>query len=175
MLDRTAPVRLQLSRAAGFRLQDHSLAVNGRRAVKVDRTTAFGNPYLIGQPVSRAQVRRWGWDFSPEGLTVICKDAAEATRCFAHCLLRDEAIHDHVRNELGGCNVACWCDLPVPPTSEPVIGLGPLDDLCCHGDILLWLANSTRDDVRSIHQCQDALFVRYANDTLRALVEAFGK
>ena len=44
----TAPVRLRLSRRKGFDLQALSLATNGLPAVKVDRSTMFGNRWKIG-------------------------------------------------------------------------------------------------------------------------------
>lgn len=50
------PVRIQLSRQRGFRLQEVSLALNGLPAVKVDRTTQWGNPYY--------DIRRYGLDLS---------------------------------------------------------------------------------------------------------------
>jgi hypothetical protein len=120
-----APVRLQLSRAKGFNLQTVSRAANGLPAVKVDRTTKFGNPFRVGEPVDQVMVRRWGWRFRrPEH---VCRDGAEAVRRFRACLLLDEAIHAHVRQELAGVNLACWCG-----ASDP-----------CHADTLLELANSS--------------------------------
>lgn len=92
------PQRIQLSRAAGFSLRAHSHAINGLPAVKCDRTTRWGNPYVIGERVDRKQVRRWGWEFSPAGLLVVCTDAKEAVARFTHCLIWDEAIHDELRH-----------------------------------------------------------------------------
>ena len=125
------PERIQLSRAKGWRLP--------ARAIKVDRTTRWGNPYRIGEPVDMKQVRRWGWNFSPNGSKCICGNAAEAVARFRHCLLWDGAIHDFVRNELSGRDLACWCD-----PNEP-----------CHADVLLEIANSDPDDIRAIHEEED--------------------
>ncbi|MEO6382001.1 MAG: DUF4326 domain-containing protein [Nitrobacter sp.] len=122
-----APQRLQLSRAAGFKLQAHSRALNGRPAVKCDRTTKFGNPYLIGHFVDRKQVKRWGWEFSPGGYCAVCRNAKEAVERFEHCLLWDVAIHDWLREQLGGMNLACWC--------------GPEE--YCHVDPILKIVNAT--------------------------------
>lgn len=93
--------------------------------VKVDRTTRWGNPYRIGEPVDLRQVRRWGWLFSPQGKLTVCGCAEEAVGRFRMCLGADEAIHAFVRQELGGHNLACWCGLDQP----------------CHVDILLEIAN----------------------------------
>ena len=41
------PVRLRLSRAKGFNLQDHSLATNGLSAVNVARPSKWGNPFVL--------------------------------------------------------------------------------------------------------------------------------
>jgi hypothetical protein len=119
----TKPVRLQLSRRKGFDLQALSLATNGLPAVKIDRTTKFGNPFRVGEPVDMNLVRRWGWRFKwPDH---VCGDAEEAVRRFRACLFLDEAIHDYVRQELRGKNLACWCE------HAP-----------CHADVLLELANA---------------------------------
>jgi hypothetical protein len=43
------PVRLRLSRRAGFDLQQVSLAINGRPAINVARPSRWGNPYRIAE------------------------------------------------------------------------------------------------------------------------------
>jgi hypothetical protein len=43
----SAPVRVRLSRRSGFRLQDVSLALNGRAAVVVARHSRWGNPFSL--------------------------------------------------------------------------------------------------------------------------------
>jgi hypothetical protein len=80
-----APKRIQLSREKGWRLPDN--------AVKVDRSTQWGNPYRIGERMSMPMARHWGWDISPKGQKIVCEDASEAVKRFAHCLQWDEAIH----------------------------------------------------------------------------------
>lgn len=118
-----APIRLQLSRHKGFNLQAHSRAVNGLAAVKVDRTTLFGNPFRIGEPCDRKIIRRWGWDFKhPE---FVCDDAETAVRRFRGCIGKDEAIWPFVREHIAGKNLACWCSALAP----------------CHADVLLEIAN----------------------------------
>lgn len=124
--------RIQLSRAKGWRLPAN--------AVKVDRTTNFGNPYVIGEPMDMKMVRRWGWDISPAGQKVVCEDANEAVRRFQHALQWDEAIHEWVREKLGGKDLACWCAL----------------DQSCHADVLLKIANSTKAGIRARNDAVDA-------------------
>jgi hypothetical protein len=125
------PKRIQLSRAKGWRLPAN--------AVKVDRTTEFGNPYRIGEPVDMKQVRRWGWHISSNGQKVVCTDASDAVARFGHALHWDEAIHGHVREKLGGKDLACWCALDQP----------------CHADALLTIANSDPAKIRALHDSID--------------------
>lgn len=109
------PVRIQRKRTKGSRLPPNT--------VSVTRGTPFGNPFRVGEPCDRAQIRRWGWVFScPE---FVCDDAGTAVRRFRGCLLKDEAIHPYVRERLRGKNLACFCALDQP----------------CHADVLLELAN----------------------------------
>lgn len=120
----TDPVRLQLSRRAGFDLQELSRSTNGLPAVNVARPSKWGNPFRIGKPVDVRQVKRWGWAFkNPE---FVCEDAATAVRRFRGCIAFDDAIMPHVIGELRGKNLACWCERDVP----------------CHADVLMALANS---------------------------------
>lgn len=116
--ERVAPKRIQLSREKGWRLPDN--------AVKVDRSTQWGNPYRVGERMSMPMARRWGWEISPRGQKIVCEDAKEAVRRFAHCVQWDEAIHGYIRDQLGGRDLACWCALDAP----------------CHADVLLTIANA---------------------------------
>jgi hypothetical protein len=146
-----APVRIQLSRAAGFNLQRHSLALNGLPAAKIDRTTNFGNPYVIGATVDATMVRRWGWNLSPHGRKTICSCAKDAVDRFEHALLWDVAIHDHVRKELGGKNLACWCT-----EAEP-----------CHGGPLLFVANSKPAEIAAMHAATDKAIIDSAAEIMK--------
>lgn len=100
------PKRIQLSRAKGWRMPANT--------VKVDRTTAWGNPWSVEE----------------------CGSAEEAVRMFrarlpgAHLYLKphpDSYMGHIVANltKLRGLNLACWCK-----PGEP-----------CHADVLLELAN----------------------------------
>lgn len=116
------PVRVQLSRAKGWKMPPNT--------VKVDRSTRWGNPYVVGEAVDLKQVRRWGWHLSPAGKMIICESVEESVRRFTHCLAMDQAFHPFVRETLRGKNLACWCKLPRP--GEPDV---------CHAAVLLELAN----------------------------------
>ncbi len=86
-----APVRIQLSRKKGFRLQEHSLALNGLPAVKVDRTTIWGNNFAVE-------------DFD---------SVEECVDMFEHDLSKFACFHPEdfaaYIKPLIGKNLACWC------------------------------------------------------------------
>lgn len=115
------PQRLQLSRRAGFELQAMSRTRNGLPAKPVARPGKWGNPFTIEDTA-----RRYG----------LARDAAQA-KAVDLCgqWLRgtlDPALspgeppsREHIRAELGGYNLACWCKPGTP----------------CHGEILIELAN----------------------------------
>jgi len=116
------PVRIQLSRAKGWRMPENT--------VKVDRTTVFGNPFPAevygsagavdlfdrwarGRMSARemsglSRADRWSDGLSPVSLVTV-----------RHWLLNDLA-------RLRGKNLACWCGLDAP----------------CHADVEIELANA---------------------------------
>ena len=136
MSESVRPVRLQLSRRKGFDLQALSRATNGLPAVKVDRSTAFGNPVVC----------------TPHGCELKPCDCCEAFRCCVK-VFREYVTsgiegrssytgslvigmdglcgyprrNEMVRRlpELRGKNLGCWCKPGAP----------------CHADVLLDLAN----------------------------------
>lgn len=123
------PERLQLRRAAGWRLP--------AGAVKVDRSTRWGNPWRIQRlPLT-------GETFGPElpwrvqGLGFALLTAQFGTeqeaRAFTIERFRVGLIHGQlsinvelVRRELAGHDLACWCRIGLP----------------CHADVLLEVANN---------------------------------
>lgn len=112
------PKRIQLSRAKGWRMP--------AGAVKVDRSTKWGNPFTV------AQCREAGYRGSDEQLAARC---VEAFRVWLGPMWRcnwDGAESEAARgkildniHELRGRDLACWC----PP------------GLPCHADVLLEIAN----------------------------------
>ncbi|HEV7346148.1 MAG TPA: DUF4326 domain-containing protein [Devosia sp.] len=112
------PVRIVLSRKAGFDLQATSLALNGLPAQSVARPGPWGNPFSIAEVM---------------GETGLGRDAAqqEAVRRHERWIKGDLAgpksapMLDEMRTRLGGRNLACWCRQGSP----------------CHVDVLLRLAN----------------------------------
>lgn len=108
----TKPQRIQLSRKKVFNLQEVSLALNGLPAVKVDRTTKWGNPFKI----------------TPERSQILAVGAFRSWLTIEHVTAgiadRKQWMIEHL-NDLRGKNLGCW---------------RRLSD-CCHADVLLELAN----------------------------------
>lgn len=117
------PQRIQLSRKKGWRMPENT--------VKVDRSTKWGNPFVICS------------DKGPTG-EHYAQDPATAVYLFKDMLLKEGSWSpipvplwpkrkipaqwttvEDVRRELRGKNLACWCK-----PGEP-----------CHADVLLALAN----------------------------------
>jgi len=142
------PIRLQLSRKRGFRLRDASRAINGLDAVKVDRSTRFGNPVSCKRPFGcprHAQFEREAWEDDGGNVseTCCCVGAykhwletglrGEPSRT-GYLSLAVDALAGYPRRakvlaglaSLRGKNLACWCALDEP----------------CHADVLLELANA---------------------------------
>jgi hypothetical protein len=109
------PVRLRLSRAKGFNLQDHSRSVNGLLAVNCARPSKWGNPFVIGLHRKYGRKSALGYRDAP--------NAAVAVKSFR---AMQEIFGPRADiGELRGKNLACWCQLTAP----------------CHCDVLLELAN----------------------------------
>lgn len=96
MADR--PIRIQLSRAKGWRMPENT--------VKVDRSTPWGNPWAVGKQAfdGRCPIDR-------EGAVGMFRDMlGDAGK-------RDAAGYpddDDIRADLGGKNLACWCPIDCP-------------------------------------------------------------
>jgi len=112
------PVRIVLSRRAGFDLQAVSQGLNGLPAQSVARPGRWGNPFTIQDVAAELLIDR---------------DSAQAEAVARHGRwLRGELAgptpppdRAQIRAELGGKNLACWCREGSP----------------CHVDTLLKLAN----------------------------------
>ena len=115
----TGPIRIQLSRAKGWRMPENT--------VKVDRSTRWGNPFtadelFIAGPMGKRLKLQPGEPIGVAG-------AVMAFRTLTQTILKREpekmrAMLDPLR----GKNLACWCK-----PGEP-----------CHADVLLALANKVQ-------------------------------
>lgn len=104
------PVRVQLRRTKGWRMPPNT--------VKVDRTTVWGNPFVVGKPGG--------------AYTAKVVDRRHAWQLYRAIAPLDANFVQAARQDLGGKNLACWCPLPTDPY-EPD---------CCHAAVLLEIANS---------------------------------
>jgi len=120
-----APVRMQLRRTRGYRLQETSQAINGLPAVKVDRTGKWGNPFRIGVTVIDGK----GTDRTEKKIET-AEDAVEAFETMLRNEERNFPSKEEIVEELSGKNLACWCKL----------------GYACHGETLLRSANGGDDD-----------------------------
>lgn len=104
-----APQRMRLSRAKGWKMPENT--------VKVDRTTPWGNPFVVGKHGTAAECV-YLYTRLAEGLLCMSTDnVSEQERARANMVV--------ARTDLRGRNLACWCALDKP----------------CHADVLLEIAN----------------------------------
>ena len=106
------PQRIQLSRKKGWRMPENT--------VKVDRTTRWGNPFIVGGHGTRDECVEL-FQTMMDGLICISRriELADAQIAYLKMAKRNIAT-------LRGKNLACWC-----PLNEP-----------CHADVLLKMANA---------------------------------
>jgi hypothetical protein len=95
------PLRLQLSREAGFDLQAYSIAMNGLPAVNVARPSRWGNPFKVG----------------------IDGDAAECVRLYREFCLGEINRHLIGLGDLRWRNLACWCAPDAPCHADVLLEL----------------------------------------------------
>ena len=112
------PVRIVLSRRAGFDLQAVSHAVNGLPAQSVARPGKWGNPFSIADVAAEL------------GIDARAAQAGAVTRHGRWLrgeltLEKAPPTREAIRAELAGKNLACWCAQGTP----------------CHADALIALAN----------------------------------
>lgn len=105
----TAPLRIQLRRKKGWKMPPNT--------VKVDRSTQWGNPFVVGKPggVYTAKVM----------------NRRHARQLYRSVAFDNEKLVAAAREHLRGKNLACWCPPPVNPYEA--------DE--CHAAVLLEIAN----------------------------------
>jgi hypothetical protein len=111
------PKRIQLRRSRGWRMP--------KNTVKVDRSTKWGNPFIVGKQGNAAYCLHLygmllrGYHCLSAGMA--CSRRQETA---AKALLSQAPRYAALR----GKNLACWCKVGEP----------------CHGDLLLLVANRKR-------------------------------
>ena len=104
------PKRIQLSRSKGWRMPPDT--------VKVDRSTKWGNPLVVGRDGNRetcVNLHR----LLLSGFICVSTKASDS-----EMMRYRDVVREHI-GELRGKNLACWCPLDKP----------------CHADVLLEIAN----------------------------------
>ena len=119
------PIRIQLSRAKGFRLPPNTLSVA--------RPTRWGNPFDVREYGLDLSLQLYeslltGW--SPSNVAELDDPTAETVYALHCAWLRriGGSPREWARSELRGKNLACWCPLLAEPDQ-------------CHASILLRVAN----------------------------------
>jgi len=130
------PVRLQRRRTKGFKLQEHSRAINGLPCVCCTRPGKWGNPFKVEGPHyvnyknGRGKAPYWSCVDTTGGREAISGlDSPEIAAEKAIEAFRDSLtpeLRQLARKELHGKNLACFC----PRATK------------CHVDVLLEIANS---------------------------------
>ena len=122
------PIRIQLSRRKGWRMPENT--------VKVDRTTKWGNPFVVHSDRGPSGKR---FEMDPTTAVWLFRKHIEENGSWSPIpvhrwpkgkIPKQWTSVDDVQRELRGKNLACWCALPAP--GEPDI---------CHAAVLLELAN----------------------------------
>ncbi len=127
------PIRLQLTRKKGFNLQEFSHAANGLDAVKIDRTTRFGNPFTVSSDdngktwVVRGEDKEYGSfpDKFAASATAIALYRKELATPGLHKLKTPIPALADLIAALRRRNLACWC----------------APGQACHADVLLETVN----------------------------------
>jgi hypothetical protein len=106
------PVRIQLSRRKGWKMPANT--------VKVDRSTKWGNPFIVGKDGTRDECVEYFIHMLGGKFMIVSTPGIDGCRDYRKHFRRNKRF-------LRGKNLACWCPL----------------DKRCHADVLLVLANQS--------------------------------
>lgn len=116
-----SPQRIQLSRRAGFRLDETSRLLNGLPAKRVTRPGRWGNPFSIADTA-----KDYGLEYGAAQAKAVDLCAQWLRGRLDPALSPGPApSQGEIRKELAGYNLACWCKAGTP----------------CHADVLIEMAN----------------------------------
>lgn len=103
----TTPVRIQLRRSKGWRMPPG--------AVKVDRTTPWGNPFVVGRDGTREECVRLHAQLMAGFICITCRPG------FGELKDHQRWVYNHLHLLRDATALACWC----PP------------GVACHADTLI--------------------------------------
>jgi hypothetical protein len=95
------PIRLRLSRKAGFNLQALSESINGLPAVNCARPGPFGNPIKVSAEIT----------------------PTHAVAAFRAACSRNPDFVAKIKRDLRGKNLACWCRPGIPCHCDVLLDL----------------------------------------------------
>jgi hypothetical protein len=104
-LPKRQPLRISLSRRAGFNLQELSNQLNGLPAMNVARPSRWGNPFRVGEAANCVGT------------------PAEAVRLYRVHLLLRLARYPDLLEPLRKKNLACWCPLDCACHADVLLNL----------------------------------------------------
>jgi len=125
--------RIQMRRTKGWRMPPNT--------TKVDRSTVWGNPFAVGESISRDDDDLWPYiaravPGGVNGFTSLKVTSRQfAVDLFSCWFVEQPALMIRAFEELPGRNLACWCPLPKRPGDPDV----------CHGAWLLGCVNGLED------------------------------
>lgn len=120
-----APLRIQRRRTKGWRLPENTVCV--------DRSTKWGNPFIVGKHGTRAECVHLYEALLRGYICLTC--GIEPSLLMAY-----RAMVIACRHELKGKNQACWCPLCARHAAGKPLGIQCDDCAPCHGDPLLDVA-----------------------------------
>jgi hypothetical protein len=103
----TAPIRVQLSRAKGWRMPPNT--------VKVDRSTPWGNPFTL------SDAKEAGYIGTDDELLVMC--VADFQGLFRDRPMAEALGYPTDLSPLRGKNLACWCKPGSPCHADVLLEL----------------------------------------------------
>ena len=118
------PRRIQLRRTKGWRLP--------AGAIKVDRSTRFGNPFRVTD------------DRTPAEAITVFTAWLTVDGCDAEIPARKASILSAI-TEITGRDLACWCRLCHQHQDGKPLGVECANCAPCHADVLLRVANDFAD------------------------------
>lgn len=115
----SSPTRIQLSRRAGFNLQQFSRSLNGLPALNVGRPTEWGNQFAAQCWTDiKTGARCWWIESGPSAWRFKTKEEAQAGAVtLFRALVNSKAQakwRARARLALKGHNLACWCKHGTP-------------------------------------------------------------
>ena len=123
----TKPLRIQLSRKAGWEKPPNTVVVS--------RPSRWGNPFRLG--FHTIEVPK-----SPTGVHRRFANRSECVDWFRADVAKRPEFVAEIKDKLRGKNLACWCELCGQHRAGKPLGVTCAHCEKCHADVLLEIANA---------------------------------